>query len=220
MTDTNDLIENLVAQSRPGHRLRKPTWRAGFWLSLALGVLALLAIEHGLRPDLAEQLRRTSFSVSLVASLATGLLAAIASLTASLPDRSRWWLLLPLPTLLLWLSGVGYGCLTDWVEFDAGSVAPGEALRCFSTLLLVSLPLSALMFLLLRHAVRLRPRPVILMAALGVAALTSVAMSLLHQLDATLMVLIWNLGASLVIVAVEGAFGRRAMAWFGERLAR
>jgi hypothetical protein len=84
----------------------------------------------------------------------------------------------------------------------------------------VSLPLSALMFLLLRHAARLRPQPMILMAGLAVAALTSTAMSLLHPLDATLMVLIWNIGASLVIVVIEAALGGRVMAWFGERLAR
>jgi hypothetical protein len=220
MTDTNDLIDSLVTQSQPVHRLPSPGWQASFWLCLAFGILALLAIEHGIRPDLADQLRHRDFTISLVASLLTGLLAAIACMTASLPDRSRWWLLLPVPTLLLWLSGVGHGCLTDWVEYDAGAVAPGESLRCFSTLLLVSLPLSALMFLLLRHAARLRPLPVTLMAGLAVAALTSTAMSLLHQLDATLMVLIWNIGASLAIVVIEAALGRRVMAWFGDRLAR
>jgi hypothetical protein len=169
---------------------------------------------------LANQLRHRDFTISLLASLLTSLLAVIACMTASLPDRSRWWLVLPVPTLLLWLSCVGYGCLTHWVEYDAGAVVPGESLRCFSTLLLVSLPLSALMFLLLRHAARLRPQPMILMAGLAVAALTSTAMSLLHPLDATLMVLIWNIGASLVIVVIEAALGGRVMAWFGERLAR
>ena len=58
------------------------------------------------------------------------------------------------------------------------------------------------------------------MAGLAVAALTSTAMSLLHPLDATLMVLIWNIGASVAIVLVEAALGGRAMAWFGSRLAR
>jgi hypothetical protein len=48
-------------------------------------------------------------------------MAAIAAFTVSLPDRSPWWMvLLPLPTLAAWLSGVGYGCLTDRV-----SVGPG-----------------------------------------------------------------------------------------------
>ena len=220
MTDTNDLIAQLGRQSRPVQPLPRPARLAGFWLGIALAILVLLAIEHGLRPDLVAQLQHRDFVFGLAASLLTGLLAAFACLTASLPDRSRRWLLLPVPSLLLWLSCVGHGCLTDWVEFDAGSVAPGETLRCFSTLLLVSLPLSALMFLLLRHAARLHPRPVTLMAGLAVASLTSAAMSLLHPLDATLMVLIWNIGASLAIIAIEVALGGRLTAWFGERLAR
>jgi len=220
MTDTNDLIGSLVAQSPPVHRLPKPGWLVGFWICVAFGVLVLLAIEHGLRPDLAVQLQQPDFRLSLAASLVTGLLAAAACINASLPDRSRNWLLLPLPALLLWLFCIGHGCLTDWVEYDAGQAESGESLRCLSTVLLVSLPLSAVMFLLLRHAARLRPRRVTLMAGLAVAGLTSTAMSLLHPLDATVMVLIWNLGASLVIVAAEVALGGRVMAWFGERLAR
>jgi hypothetical protein len=220
MTDTEDFIDSLVNQMRPVHRLPPPAALASVWLCLALGVMGLLAIEHGLRPDLAVRLQQPGFTLALVSSLLTGLLAALACLNASLPDRSRWWLMLPLPALLLWLSGIGYGCLTDWVEFDAGAVVPGEALRCFSTLLMVSLPLSALMLLLLRHAARLRPVPVVAIAGLAVAALTSTAMTLLHPIDATLLVLIWNIGVTLVIVAIEAAFGRRVMVWLGERLAR
>jgi hypothetical protein len=220
MTGTNDLIDSLVARSEPVHRLPGPGWRAGFWLGLAFCILALLCLEHGPRPDLAEQLGRRDFALSLAASLVTGLLGAVGCMTASLPDRSRWWLLLPVPASLVWLSCVGYGCLTHWVAFDAGAVVLGETLRCFSTLVLVSLPLSGLMFLLLRHAARLRPLALTLTAGLTVAALTSAAMSLLHPLDATIMVLVWNIGASLAIVVIEGVLGGSALAWFGTRLAR
>ena len=119
-----------------------------------------------------------------------------------------------MPALVLWLSTIGYGCLTDWVRLDDGSVRAGEALRCFATLLLVSLPLSAAMFVMLRHAARLRPAAVTCVAGLAVAAITSVAMSLLHPLDATVMVLVWNLGAAALIVAIEGAAGARILRWF------
>ena len=40
--------------------------------------------------------------------LAVGALAAFGCLMASLPDRSRAWLLAPLPALLLWLSTIGW----------------------------------------------------------------------------------------------------------------
>lgn len=220
MTDTDDLITALVTRSRPVPSVPNPARLVGYWLCVAVAILTLLAIEHGLRPDLAAQLRRSDFAISIVAALLTGLLAAIACMNASLPDRSRAWLLLPVPTLVVWLSCIGHGCLTNWVDLDTVRVAPGEVLRCVSTLLMISLPLSAVMFLLLRHAARLRPRLLTVMAGLAVAALTSTAMSLLHPLDATMMVLIWNLGASVVIVAVEALLGGRVMRWFAERLAQ
>lgn len=220
MTPTETLIETLTAQSPPVRRRFRPLKLASLWLSLAAGILLLLAIEHGVRPDLAARLAERDFALSLAAALVTGVLACIACLFASLPDRSRLWLLLPVPSLLVWVSGIGHGCLTHWVAFDAGAVTLGESLRCFSTLLLVSLPLSALMLLLLRHAARLRPRAVTLMAGLAVAGLTSAAMALLHPLDATLMVLLWNVGAALLVVAAEALLGARLMAWFAGQMAR
>ena len=130
---------------------------------------------------LARQLQTPSFIVGTAASLLTGGLAALGCLVASLPDRSRSWLLLPLPPLAVWLATLGHGCLTDWVSYDEGSLRLGSAVRCFTTVLLISLPLSALMFAMLRHVARLRPAPVTLAAGLAVAGVTSTAMSLLYR---------------------------------------
>ena len=216
MMDTPDLIESLAADARPVRAIRSPLVRTGGWLALAAGILLLLVIEHGLRPDLLEQLRKPSFLAGCMASAATGVLAAVGCLLGSLPDRSRRWLLLPLPTLLVWVSTIGYGCLTDWVSMDAGALRMGEAVRCFATVLAVSVPLSVAMFAMLRHAARLRPKLVTMTAGLAVAAMTSTALSLLHQIDATAMILAWNLGVAVLLVALEGALGRRVLS----RLAR
>jgi len=213
MTDTNDLISSLTADARPVRRLAHPLERAGLWLLAAVAIIALLGLEHGMRPDLAAQLSKGSFALGCAASLATGVLAAFGCLMASLPDRPRAWLLLPLPSLAVWVSTIGYGCLTDWVSFNDGTMHLGEAARCFATLVLVSLPLSGAMFVMLRHVARLRPTAVTLTAGLAVAAMTATAMSLLHQLDATIMILMWNLGMAVVIVAVEGALGKRVLLW-------
>jgi hypothetical protein len=214
MIDTRGLIDSLVAETRPVHRLRHPLVRALLWFGVALGIVGLLGIEHGLRPDFAVQMQKPSFQLGIYASLLTGILAACGCLIASLPDRSRAWLLLPAPSLVVWVSTVSYGCLTDWAEFDAGTIQIGEALSCFATLLLVSLPLSGLMFAMLRHVVRLRPTLVTLTAGLAVASITSSAMALFHALDATIMILVWNLGMAAAIVALEGLFGRSMLAWF------
>jgi hypothetical protein len=106
---------------------------------------------------LAERLQQPAFVVSLVAALATGTLAAVAAFVISLPDRSRWWLLLPAPALVVWVSTIGYGCFADWVSIGPDGLRLGETVRCFATLLLASVPLTLGMLVMLRYAA-LRPR--------------------------------------------------------------
>jgi hypothetical protein len=209
VTETERLIDALVAGATPVRRLRPPLTRALSWLALAGAILALLAIGHGVRSDLAEHLRQPIFVVSIAAALATGVLAAIAAFMVSLPDRSQAWLLLPIPTLLVWVGTIGYGCLTDWVTVGPDGVQVGETIRCFATLVLTSVPLAIALAVMLRHATLLRPIAATLTGALAVAAITSSALALMHDIDATAMILIWNLGTAAVIVALGALFGSR-----------
>jgi len=144
--------------------------------------VTLLAISEGLRPDFSQCLRDLRLLLGVGGALLTGVLAAIAAFILSLPGRSRLWVLLPLPGLELWLSTLGYQCLTDWISLEPGGVHAGEAARCFATLVLTNLPLSLAMLVMLRHAAPLRPTTVALAGSLAVAALTAVALSLLHGL--------------------------------------
>src|SRR5437870_5265830 len=197
---TPELIDSLAANVTPVRRLRPPLLRAAFWLALAALVLVLLAISHGVRPDLAQRLQQPVFAVGLVASLLTGVLAAVAAFVISLPDRSRRWLFLPAPALVAWVSTIGYGCLSDWVSIAPDGVRLGEAARCFATLVLTSLPLSLALLVMLRHAAPLRPTAVTLTGGLAVAAITATALTLFHDLDATVMILMWNLGTAAMFV--------------------
>jgi hypothetical protein len=209
--DTDALIERLVAQAAPVRRALPPLVRAALWLLLAAVPLALLASLHGLRPDVSARLRDPAFCLSLLATVLTAALAALAAMLLSLPDRSGKWLLLPLPAALVWVGGIGWGCVAHWVAFDPSGVQRAELLRCAGTLLASSVPLSALMFLFVRHAAKLRPGPALLAGALAVAALTAAALSLLHAFDASLMILAWNLGAAFLVLAVGTALGRRVL---------
>jgi hypothetical protein len=218
VTKTPDLIDALVECATPVRRLRPPLVRAGMWLALAAVILALLAIGHGVRADLAERLHQPVFAVSIAAALATGILAAAAAFMVSLPDRSQWWLLLPAPALAVWVGTIGYGCLTDWVSIGPDGVRFGETLRCFATLVLTSVPLAIALAVMLRYAALLRPGAVTLAGAVAVAAITSSALSLFHDLDATMMILIWNLGVAALITGLGGVFGRRFLRRTASRL--
>lgn len=217
MIKTPDLIASLAANATPVRRLRPPVFRAACWLLLAAVILTLLAVSQGIRPDLVQRLRDPGFGASLAGSLLTGVLAAVAAFLLSLPDRSRLWLLLPVPTLIVWLSNIGYQCLVEWIAIGPDGVSLGEAVRCFATLVLTSLPLSLAMLVMLRYAAPLRPTAVALTGSLSVAAITATALSLFHAIDATVMILMWNLGTAVLFVGLAGAFGRSMFRWVAPR---
>ena len=218
MTRTPELIDALVECAVPVRRLRPPILRAGLWLALAGVLLTLVAVVHGVRPDLAEALSRPAFAVGTAAALATGVLAAIAAFLLSIPDRSRWWLLLPVPTLTLWVSTVGYGCLADWVSLGPEGVHFGEELGCLAILVLTSVPLAVALTVMLRYAALLRAGSVTLAAALAVAAIAAAAVSMIHDHDASVLILIWNLGTAALIAGLGGLCGRAMLRWAASHL--
>lgn len=211
MIDTSELIDALVADARPVRRLAAPWQRTARWLLLPLLIFGLLALAHGVRPDLTQRLQQPEFVLGLVASLSTGVLAALAAFQLDLPDRSRSWALLPVPTLVLWVGTIGHGCLTNWIDIGPDGMQLGETARCFATLLLTSLPLSLVMFAMLRHAAWLRPNTVTLTGSVAVAAMSATAMALFHRLDASAMVLVWNLGIAALIVVLGSTLGSRLL---------
>ena len=213
MTRTPDLIDALVETATPVRRLRPPIVRAGLWLAFAATILGLIAIAHGVRPDFSNCLRQPFFVIGMLGALATGISAAVASFRISLPDSSRLWVVLPLPASALWVATIGYGCFTDWVTIGPDGIRLGEAVRCFATLLMTSVPLSIAMLVMLRHAALLRPLEVSVLGGLAIAAVTAFALSLFHDLDATVMILIWNLGAAALIAALGSLFGRSMLTW-------
>ncbi len=217
MMRTPDLINLLVADATPVRRLHAPAVRAAFWLLFAGMVMLCVGIAHGARPDLALRLRQPLFVIPIAAAMMTSILAAAGAFIASVPGRSRQWLLLPVPTSLVWLATIGYGCLTNWVIIGPDGMSIGETAKCFATLALVGTPLSLVMFIMLRHVARLSPAPVTMVASLAVAAMTSVALSIFHPLDATAMILLWNFGLTVLLAWLGGRYGQRLLGWLTQR---
>lgn len=210
MITTEDLISSLVANTKPVRRLRPPVLRSALWLGFAVVIVVMLGVSHGARPDLAQRFEDPMFLLRVAAAIATGALAATGAFLVSLPDRSERWALLPVPGAAIWFSTIGYGCLTDWVQLDPEGIRIGEAVNCFATLVLTSTPLSLAMYLMLRYSGSLRPTPVTLNGALAVAAITATALSLFHNIDASVLIILWNFG----IAALFAGFG----GWFGNKL--
>ena len=216
MTDTTTLIEQLAARGKPVQRLASPLRRALSWIGLAIAIIAAVVAIYGFRAGLVQTLETPAGGIEWGASVLTGLLAAYATFQVSVPGRSAHWAWLPLPTLLVWLGGIGLGCLGDFAHMGMQAFAfQGESRECALAITLISLPLGLVMLLMVRHAGVVRPGPTAMLGVLSAAALAAAGVSLFHQGETALMVLVWHLGAVATLSLLSWAFSRRLFGWIG-----
>lgn len=216
MTDTHSLIEHLALRARPVRPLASPLHRTAIWLAVsACVILAILAV-YGLRDGLGAVFASPPALLEWTGSLLTGVLAAYATFQVSVPGRARAWALLPVPALLVWMAGLGWGCLDDAARMGAAALALETATgECAIAIALTSIPLGAVLLLMVRHAGVVRPHLSALLAVLGAASLSAASVSLYHEGDTALMVLLWHAGAVAVLSLGSLAFGRPLFAWIG-----
>lgn len=216
MSDIDRLIGDLAARAAPVRPLPAPAWRASAWLLAACAVTGVVAALHGLRPDLLAALSAPSAFLEWSASLLTGVLAAFATFVVSLPGRSSRWAWLPVLALALWLAALGWGCLADVAQRGSAAWAIDAHVReCAVAIAATSLPLGAVLLLMVRHAGVVRPGATAWLAALSAGALSSAGVSLYHEGESAAMVLLWHLGAVVLLSLACLAFGRPLFAWIG-----
>lgn len=197
---TEDLIRLLADDLRPVRPARHPVTMTALWLGVVAVVMILVVLVSGPRDDLAARLAAGFDLPQILAATATGILAAFAAFQLSLPERDRRWALLPLPTAIAWLATMGWGCLQDLARLGPEALQVGASLPCLAFIVGLGMPLTVAMLWLTRHAAWLRPGPVSALGGLSAAALASVALSLIHDLDGAAMVLVWH-GLSVLVVA-------------------
>lgn len=221
MQETERLIEQLAARAAPVRPLASPARRTLRWGALAVLVVALVALGHGLRPGLWAALAVPSQAIEWAASILTGLCAAYAAFQVSVPGRSPAWALLPVPPLLVWMSGLGWGCLRDFGQSGGQAFAfQSGSWECAGAITMISVPLGLLLLVMVRHAGVVRPRQTAGLTALGAAGLSAAGVTLFHHGESSLMVLLWHLGAVIVLSLACRACGRQLFAWIGHVRAR
>jgi hypothetical protein len=205
------LILELAAELKPVRRLPPPPRRTLNWLA-AVAALALALAAVADRSAVAARLAATpDLWLSLMGSTLTMALAALAAFELSLPDRSPRWALLPVPTAVLWLAASGVGCLRTWVVPDTHAATLSDTRDCISFIIALSVPLSLLMFGMLRRGHTLQPGLTAAVAGIASAAAAASLLVLFHPYDASATDLAVHVVAvGLVIIACR-AGGERVL---------
>ena len=206
------LIGDLAAGLTPVKRLRPPLVRALGWLAVVAVVavaLAMIADLHALERRL---IATPDMWLAVAGSTATAILAAIAAFQLSLPDARRAWALLPLPAALLWIAASGFGCLRAWLVPGTHVADMGEARDCLMFIIGLSVPLSALLIVMLRRACPLQPGLTAAIAGLAAAAAAATLLNFFHPFDAAATDLAVHAGAVALVIAVNRAFSERLLA--------
>ena len=165
------------------------------------------------RDDLAAKLSEIRFLVEQGAAFATAVLAAIAAFSLGIPGRSRWWAVLPLPALGLWLASLGQGCWRAWVELGAAGLVLRPDFVCFPAIVAAGAVPGVVMVLMLRRGAPLAPRLAVMLVALAAAALGDFGLRLFHPQDASVMILVWQIGTVALLSLLGNMVGPRLLVW-------
>jgi hypothetical protein len=214
-SNTDQLIERLVAEASPVRRLVDPRRRAALWTALALVCVALGVAWFGVRGDIAGAMGFVPFLLRIALLVATMWLAVVAALQLAVPGAdqrawTRWWPLVLLGAALAVTAG----------EFVVASMAgdvggPLFAWRCVRKLTIVgAVPVLAAM-VLIRRAAPLDPVWTALLALVASGAAGALTSEIACPIGQPMHVMLWHV-LPIVFYAAIGA----GAVWLVARLRR
>jgi len=212
MMNAEQLIQELVGALQPVRRLRPPALRAALWLAGLSALIGLALLGFADWAQVTQRMAEPRIALQCAAAGLTGVSAVFAAFMLSVPDHSRRWAALPLPSFALWLAASGAGCLRNgWSLRGAGGFL-GDSGHCFAFIIGVSVPLSIALFAVLRRARPIAPLSVAALGTLGVAALADFILEFFHPFDITVIDLAMHLAAISVVMLVGIALRGRLLA--------
>jgi hypothetical protein len=211
MTSTahDRLIRGLAADLRPVKRLPPPALRALIFLAFVAAIAVALAAFADVNAMWQRIIAAPDLWFAVIGSTGTAIFAAIAAFELSLPDASRAWAMLPLPAAILWIGASGLGCLRTWIVPQAHVANLGEARDCLIFIVALSVPLSALLFAMLRRAYPLHPGLTAAVGGLAVAAAAATLLNFFHPYDAAATDLAVHAVAVAIVIAANSALAGR-----------
>jgi len=211
--DTDRLIRALADTAKPVHPLPRPWIRSTVWLGVAFPYIALVVYVMSPRADLMVKLTEARYLLEQAAALATGVAAAAAAFATTIPGYSRKAIFLPALPLVIWLGLIGQGCISAWIELGEGGLTLRPDWFCLPAIMLVGAIPAVAMVTMLRRGAPLMPCTTVALGGLAAAGLGNFGLRLFHTQDASLMVLVWQIGSVFILAACAGLMGRYILNW-------
>ncbi|TAM63486.1 MAG: DUF1109 domain-containing protein [Rhodanobacter sp.] len=205
------LIDRLGTELVPVRRLPPPWRRTAGWLLAVAAIAALLLMHYGVHPMLRRCDGAPDLAWAALGALITAIGAAWAAFALGVPGRDLRWALLPLPGALLWIGASGLGCLRTWLAPGTSIASLHQSTDCLVFIVSFSIPLSALLIMLLRRACPLRPMLTAVLVGLASAAASATLLNICHEYDAAATDLLTHAAAVALVVAANAMMGGRLL---------
>ena len=193
-------------------RLLLPPWlRTAGWLLLVAALATGLLMHYGASPMLQRWAATPDLAWAGIGAVITAISAAWAAFVLGVPGRSAAWAWLPLPGALLWIGASGLGCLRTWIAPGTELAGVHQTADCLLFIIGFSVPLSALLIVLLRRACPLRPVRAAVLIGLASAAASASLLEICHAFDSAATDLLTHALAVAAVVAVNAAMGGRLL---------
>jgi hypothetical protein len=211
--DTEKLIERLAATVGPVRPLARPWIRTAAWLLVAIPYVALVVFVVSPRADLISKASDWRYVIEQFAALATGITAATAAFATVIPGYDRKFLFFPALPLAIWLGSLGEGCVQDWIRVGPDGLSLQPDWFCFPAIVLVGAVPAIAIAIMLRRGAPLTPHLTAALGGLAAAGLGNFGLRLFHPQDASLMVLVWQVGTVFILTALAAWTGRYLLNW-------
>ena len=205
------LIDRLGTELVPVRRLLPPWLRTAGWLLLVAALAAGLLMHYGAEPMLRRWSATPDLAWAGMGAVITAISAAWAAFALAVPGRRVAWAWLPLPGALLWIGASGLGCLRTWIAPGTEVAGLHQTADCLTFIIAFSIPLSALLIVLLRRACPLRPVLAAVLIGLASAAASASLLEICHAYGAAATDLLTHAAAVAVVVAANAAMGGRLL---------
>ncbi|SNB78600.1 hypothetical protein SAMN07250955_1193 [Arboricoccus pini] len=206
------LIDRLAADLKPVRKSPSASLMAGLWLAVVVAISLFLALVSDVGSMLHRLTAAPDMWLAVLGSSLTTILAAIAAFQTSIPGRNPYWGLLPLPALAIWIGFSGLGCLRDLILPDSEPATIRLSMDCVFFILGLSVPLSALMIIMLRRTFPLRPNLTALLGGIAAAAAAATLLNFFHPFNVTASDLLLHALAIGLIVGCNRLLAKSAYA--------